>query len=43
MSAHTLLLDLDEWDLTLDGNGNPACATGDYAIAQNVANLAAIP
>lgn len=38
MSAHTLLLALNDWDLTLDGNGNIAIATRDYAIAQNVAN-----
>ena len=37
MSAHTLLLD-DGWDINVDASGNIAKATGDYAIAQNVAN-----
>lgn len=38
MPGHTLTLDLDEWDLTLDSGGNIATCTGPYAIAQNVAN-----
>lgn len=36
--GHTLALDLDRWDVTLDPVGNIATATGTYAIAQNVAN-----
>lgn len=36
--GHTLALDLDRWDVTLDPGGNIATATGSYAIAQNVAN-----
>lgn len=38
MPGHTLLLDTDAWDLTLDSGGNIATGTGSYAIAQNVAN-----
>lgn len=38
MAGHTLLLDQNTWDLTLDGNGNIAVTTGAYGIAQNVAN-----
>ena len=38
MSAYTLKLDTDSWDLTLDAAGNISTATDDYAIAQNVAN-----
>lgn len=38
MSAHTLYLDPETWDLTLDPAGNIATATGAYAIAQSVAN-----
>ena len=36
--GHTLTLDLDAWDLTLDAGGDIATSTGPYAIAQNVAN-----
>lgn len=36
--GHSLTLDLDNWDLTLDAGGDIATATGPYAIAQNVAN-----
>ncbi len=36
--GHTLTLDLDNWDLTLDAGGNIATSSGPYAIAQNVAN-----
>lgn len=36
--GHTLTLDPDAWDLTLDGAGNIATVTGDFAAAQNVAN-----
>lgn len=28
----------DNWDITLDGSGNPATCTGRYCDAQNVAN-----
>lgn len=38
MTGHTLTLDLNAWDLTLDGNGDIAVSTGAYAVAQNVAN-----
>lgn len=38
MIGHTLTLDLDTWDLTLDSGGNIATSTGAYGIAQNVAN-----
>ena len=38
MTDHTLLLDTDVWDLTLDAGGNIATSSGPYAIAQNVAN-----
>lgn len=38
MAGHTLLLDTDTWDLTLDSGGNIATTTGSYGIAQNVAN-----
>lgn len=38
MAAHTLYLDPETWDLTLDPAGNIATATGAYAIAQSVAN-----
>lgn len=37
MAGHTLLLD-QNWDLSLDGNGNLATVSGAYGIAQNVAN-----
>lgn len=33
----SLLLDRDVWDLVLDANGDIACATEPYAIAQDVA------
>lgn len=36
--GHTLALDADGWDLTLDASGNIAVTSGDYAVAQNVAN-----
>lgn len=36
--GHTLTLDLDAWDLTLDSGGNIATSVGPYALAQNVAN-----
>ena len=35
--GHSLLLDSD-WDIQLDASGNIAVTTGDYAVAQNVAN-----
>lgn len=35
---HTLTLDPETWDLTLDGGGNIAVSTATGAIAQNVAN-----
>lgn len=35
---NTLLLDVNTWDLTLDGSGNIALATGVYAQAQDVAS-----
>ena len=38
MAGHTLLLDIETWDLTLDGGGNIATARDGYGIAQNVAN-----
>ena len=34
----TLLLDRTAWDLVLDINGNIACATEPYSIAQDVAS-----
>lgn len=34
----SLLLDTTNWDIGLDANGNLAIATGNYAIAQDVAN-----
>lgn len=37
MYGHTLLLDAD-WDLQLDAAGNIMTSSGDYAVAQNVAN-----
>lgn len=37
-TGHTLFLDTDTWDVTLDSGGNIATASGPYAIAQNVAN-----
>lgn len=36
--GHSLMLDADSWDLTLDQGGNIAQCTGDYAVAQDVAN-----
>ena len=38
MTGHTLTLDIDSWDITLDVGGNIATSFGAYAIAQNVAN-----
>ena len=38
MAGHTLLLDTEAWDLTLDSGGNIATAQDSYGIAQNVAN-----
>lgn len=35
--GHTLTLDAD-WDLQLDAAGNIMTSSGDYAVAQNVAN-----
>jgi len=35
--ASTLLLDLDNWDLVADANGNIAIADEPYALAQDVA------
>ena len=35
--GHTLTLDVD-WDLQLDAAGNIMTSSGDYAVAQNVAN-----
>jgi hypothetical protein len=34
---NSLLLDVNNWDLTIDDFGNIALATGAYALAQNVA------
>lgn len=38
MTAHTLYLQPDTWDITLDSSGGIARSTQAYAIAQNVAN-----
>ena len=38
MTAHTLYLTPDSWDITLDSSGRIARSTQAYAIAQNVAN-----
>ncbi len=38
MSAYTLFLTPEKWDLTLDSGGGIATTQGAYAIAQNVAN-----
>ena len=38
MTAHTLSLQPDSWDITLDSSGRIARSTQAYAIAQNVAN-----
>lgn len=38
MTAHTLYLQPDSWDITLDSSGKIARSTQAYAIAQNVAN-----
>lgn len=35
---NSLLLSTDKWDLTVDGAGNIAVATGPHAIAQDVAS-----
>lgn len=36
--GHSLLLDTDTWDITLNQGGSLATCTGDYALAQDVAN-----
>lgn len=36
--AYTLELDIDTWDLQMDAAGSIITTSGDYAIAQNVAN-----
>lgn len=36
--GHSLLLDLEDWDITLDQGGNISQASGDYALAQDVSN-----
>lgn len=38
MTAHTLYLNPDSWDIALDSSGRIARSTQAYAIAQNVAN-----
>jgi hypothetical protein len=38
MIYKTLTLDRESWDLTLDGNGDLAIASGSYAVAQDVAS-----
>ncbi len=38
MPGHTLRLDPETWDLTLDSGGHIATAEETYGIAQNVAN-----
>ena len=38
MTAHTLYLNPDSWDITLDSSGRIARSVQAYAIAQNVAN-----
>lgn len=38
MTAHTLYLQPNTWDITLDSSGRIARSTQAYAIAQNVAN-----
>lgn len=38
MTAHTLYLQPDSWDITLDSSGRLSRSTQAYAIAQNVAN-----
>ena len=38
MTAHTLYLQPDSWDITLDSSGRISRSTQAYAIAQNVAN-----
>ena len=38
MTAHTLYLQPDSWDITLDSSGRIARSVQAYAIAQNVAN-----
>ena len=38
MTAHTLYLQPDTWDITLDSSGRIARSVQAYAIAQNVAN-----
>ena len=36
--GHSLQLDIDTWDLTLDQGGDIAQCGGDYAVAQDVSN-----
>ena len=38
MTAHTLYLNPDSWDITLDSSGRLQTSASAYAIAQNVAN-----
>ena len=38
VKGHTLMLDLDDWDLILDDGGQIVDTAGAYGIAQNVAN-----
>ena len=38
MTAHTLYLQPDSWDITLDSSGRLQTSANAYAIAQNVAN-----
>ncbi len=38
MTYKTMKLDVDTWDLMLDGNGNIAIAEDSYAVAQDVAS-----
>ncbi|MEQ9911000.1 hypothetical protein [Pectobacterium polaris] len=38
MTYRTLRLSADNWDLTLDGNGNIAIADSGYSVAQDVAS-----
>lgn len=37
-TQQTFLLDLDQWDLVLDSNGNWAIASPPYAVAQDVSS-----
>jgi len=38
MTGHTLYLNPDSWDITLDSSGRISTSAAAYAIAQNVAN-----